>query len=51
MAVSVKTIKDKTPKANQAIRDSFLSVPDTLTAKQNKALQNLRKALKYEVTE
>ena len=45
----MRKLIDRTPKANHAIRDSFLKLPDALTPKQTRAVANIRKLLRYEV--
>ncbi len=47
----MKILIDPRPKKNHAIRDSFLNLPDNLTAKQTKALNDLKKLLKWELKE
>ena len=42
---------DKNPKKNPAILDNFMIVPDKMTAKQEKALNEIRKLLKWELKE
>ncbi len=42
---------DIRPKKNPAILDNFMVIPDSLTAKQVKALKELRRLLKYELKE
>lgn len=47
----MKTLIDTRPKKNPAMLDNFMSVPDSLTAQQDKALKDLRRLLKYELKE
>ena len=45
----MKKLKDIRSKSNPAILDNFLIIPDGITSKQNKALSNIRKILKWEL--
>jgi len=47
----MKSLVDLREQKNKAVRQSFLSLPDKLTAKQEKALNEIRKLLKWELKE
>jgi hypothetical protein len=45
----VRKLIDKRHKQNRSIRDSYLILPETLTTKKGKALNEIMKLLRYEV--
>ena len=47
----MKNLVDLREQKNKAVRQSFLNLPDTLSARQSKALNDLKKLLKWELKE